>query len=55
VIGDKPCDVDLGKHLGATTFLVRTGYGEQYAAEAGSDYVVADVLAAAEVIATILG
>jgi D-glycero-D-manno-heptose 1,7-bisphosphate phosphatase len=56
VIGDKACDIDLGKRLGATTFLVRTGYGEQYAAMGGigADYVVADLLAAAEVIATIL-
>ncbi len=54
VIGDKPCDIDLGKQLGATTVLVRTGYGEQYAAEAGADYVVADLLEAAEVIATLL-
>lgn len=56
VIGDKPCDIDLGKRLGAMTFLVRTGYGAQYAAAggAGADYVVADLLEAAEVIATIL-
>ena len=27
VIGDKPCDVDLGLNVGATTFLVDTGYG----------------------------
>jgi D-glycero-D-manno-heptose 1,7-bisphosphate phosphatase len=54
MIGDKPCDIDLGKRLGATTFLVRTGYGEQYAASAGADYVVADLLAAAEAIAKLL-
>ena len=27
VIGDKPCDIDLGRRAGATTFLVRTGHG----------------------------
>jgi D-glycero-D-manno-heptose 1,7-bisphosphate phosphatase len=52
MIGDKPCDVDLGKRIGATTFLVRTGYGEQYAPESDADHIVADVLAAAAVIAT---
>ena len=30
VIGDKPCDIDMGRMAGATTFLVRTGYGGQY-------------------------
>jgi D-glycero-D-manno-heptose 1,7-bisphosphate phosphatase len=54
VIGDKPCDIDLGKRLGATTILVRTGYGAQHAATTNADYVVADLLEAAEVIATIL-
>jgi histidinol-phosphate phosphatase family protein len=52
VIGDKPCDVELGQRVGATTFLVRTGYGAQVAS-AGSvnaDYVVEDVREAARVI-----
>jgi D-glycero-D-manno-heptose 1,7-bisphosphate phosphatase len=31
VIGDKPCDIDLGKAVGATTILVRTGYGAEFA------------------------
>ncbi len=30
VVGDKPCDIDLGAGVGATTILVRTGYGAQY-------------------------
>jgi D-glycero-D-manno-heptose 1,7-bisphosphate phosphatase len=54
VIGDKACDIDLGKRLGATTFLVRTGYGERYANESNADHIVADVLAAAEVIAAMV-
>jgi D-glycero-D-manno-heptose 1,7-bisphosphate phosphatase len=29
VIGDNVCDIELGAAAGATTFLVRTGYGEQ--------------------------
>jgi D-glycero-D-manno-heptose 1,7-bisphosphate phosphatase len=51
VIGDKPCDIELGRRLGATTFLVRTGYGalsEQQGLRA--DYVVDDLLAAAHII-----
>lgn len=52
VIGDKPCDIELGQRMGATTFLVRTGYGSQVAAEnqATPDYVVENVLEAALVI-----
>lgn len=52
VIGDKPCDIELGQRVGATTFLVRTGYGSQVAAEnqVTSDYVVENVLEAALVI-----
>ena len=30
VIGDKPCDIQLGKNVGARTILVRTGYGATY-------------------------
>jgi D-glycero-D-manno-heptose 1,7-bisphosphate phosphatase len=52
VIGDKPCDVDLGRAVGATTLLVRTGYGGRYATDAAvqPDYVVDDLLHAARVI-----
>lgn len=35
VVGDKPCDVDLGLVVNATTFLVTTGYGAGSAAECG--------------------
>lgn len=27
VVGDKACDIDLGRNIGAATFLVNTGYG----------------------------
>jgi D-glycero-D-manno-heptose 1,7-bisphosphate phosphatase len=52
VIGDKPCDVELGRRIAATTFLVRTGYGEQFAYTEGcvADYVVADLVEAANTI-----
>ena len=33
VIGDKPCDVDLGLAAGAASVLVTTGYGAQHEAE----------------------
>ena len=33
VIGDKPCDIDLGRNIGARTILVLTGYGEQHRRE----------------------
>ncbi len=52
VIGDKTCDIELGQRVGATTLLVKTGYGAALAA-AGSvtpNYVVADLAAAAQVI-----
>jgi histidinol-phosphate phosphatase family protein len=48
VIGDKPCDIDMGRHAGATTFLVRTGYGAQFEKEVAADFVVDDLAAAAE-------
>jgi D-glycero-D-manno-heptose 1,7-bisphosphate phosphatase len=55
VIGDKPCDIELGRRLGATTFLVRTGYGAHYEAEGvQADYIVEDVLGAAQVIGALV-
>ena len=56
VIGDKACDIELGQRVGATTFLVRTGYGAQVAAEGivTPDYVVDDLPDAARVIRHIL-
>jgi histidinol-phosphate phosphatase family protein len=56
VIGDKACDIELGQHVGATTFLVRTGYGAQVAQEGGAspDYTVDGLWEAALVIQDIL-
>ena len=48
VFGDKVCDIELGRRVGATTFLVRTGYGVQVEAEGAVEpsFIVDDVLAA---------
>jgi D-glycero-D-manno-heptose 1,7-bisphosphate phosphatase len=55
-IGDKPCDIELGRRIGATTFLVRTGYGTQVAQERMivPDYIVDDILEAAGIIENLL-
>ncbi len=52
VIGDKPCDVDLGLGAGATSFLVRTGYGQRHAqaGDCAPHHVVADLAEAAALI-----
>ena len=52
VIGDKAIDIELGKKVGATTLLVRTGYGTQVAAQMAVtwDFVVDDLANAAAVI-----
>lgn len=50
VIGDKPCDIELGRGVGATTILVRTGYGAEHEA-AGTvtpDHVADDLVEAAD-------
>ncbi len=54
VVGDKPCDIDMGRFAGAMTFLVRTGYGCQFENEAAADFVVDDIAAAADSIARFL-
>lgn len=33
VVGDKPCDIELGRAVGAKTVLVRTGYGATHEAQ----------------------
>jgi D-glycero-D-manno-heptose 1,7-bisphosphate phosphatase len=52
VIGDKPCDIDLGRRFGALTFLVTTGYGASFAAAggAGADEVVDNLRQVAPII-----
>ena len=56
VIGDKACDVELGRRVGATTFLVRTGHGAGFAGDTAvtPDYVVDDVKEAAQMIERLL-
>jgi D-glycero-D-manno-heptose 1,7-bisphosphate phosphatase len=56
VIGDKPADIELGRRCGATTILVRTGYGRESesSAEATPDYVADDLAGAARIVETIL-
>lgn len=41
VVGDNKVDIELGKNIGATTILVRTGYGSQTEkAGVSPDYVI---------------
>jgi D-glycero-D-manno-heptose 1,7-bisphosphate phosphatase len=56
VIGDKAADIELGRRVGATTILVRTGYGRAVEASglAQPDYVADDLADAARLIAGIL-
>jgi D-glycero-D-manno-heptose 1,7-bisphosphate phosphatase len=57
VIGDKPCDIELGQAVGATTLLVRSGYGAEVEAQATArpDFMADDLLAAAAVIGAGMG
>jgi histidinol-phosphate phosphatase family protein len=52
LVGDKLCDIELGRVVGATTFFVQTGHGDQLtvAERAGADYVVENLMEAANVI-----
>jgi len=56
VVGDKAVDIELGQRAGATTFLVRTGYGAELEREGTvrPDYVVDDLEQAAQVIEGLL-
>lgn len=52
VVGDHRGDVELGRRIGARTFLVRTGHGQQELADARpfTDHVVAGLGEAAAII-----
>jgi D-glycero-D-manno-heptose 1,7-bisphosphate phosphatase len=56
VIGDNVCDIELGKNVGATTILVRTGYGARTEREQKTqpDFVVENLFEAANLIKGIL-
>ncbi len=57
VIGDKPADIEMGRRVRATTFLVRTGYGAEFIGDATvhPDYVADDLWVAAQMIQRIVG
>ncbi|MBU2550167.1 MAG: HAD family hydrolase [Proteobacteria bacterium] len=57
VIGDHRVDVDLGRAVGATTFLLRTGHGGSFENDPAlhPDFVADDLAAAAESIAVLMG
>lgn len=57
VVGDHAGDVGMGRAVGATTFLVLTGHGAEEQATAGddADHVVANLAAAADIIAARIG
>jgi len=56
VVGDDYKDIALGRAIGATTLLVRTGHGKRIEASGtvAPHYVCDDLLAASERIATLL-
>lgn len=57
VIGDNATDIALGHKVGATTFLVRTGYGRRIEKEniVKPDFVVDDLEQAVSMIKRIIG
>lgn len=57
VIGDKPCDIGLGKAIGATTILVRTGHGAETEGclDQPPDYVADDLAEAILIVEGCLG
>ena len=57
VVGDKPTDIEMGRRAGATTILVRTGWGRHAEADPSvdPDYIVDDLLEAARLILDIAG
>jgi histidinol-phosphate phosphatase family protein len=50
VIGDKECDIELGKRLGVPTVLVSTGYGSSLRPEVEPDFIARDLMEAARII-----
>lgn len=50
MIGDKEVDVELGRAVGAATFLVRTGHGAKHVDGTKADYVVDDLAEAVRII-----
>ena len=56
VIGDKASDIEMGQQVGATTLLVRTGYGSEVEKDnlCRPDYSVGGLTEAADVIQTLI-
>jgi D-glycero-D-manno-heptose 1,7-bisphosphate phosphatase len=56
VIGDKACDLDLGKNAGATSLLVRTGYGDELLKKCAilPNHVATNLEMAADLIAALM-
>jgi len=56
VVGDHLADLGMGRAIGATTILVRTGHGADAEREAGdlADHVTDDLAGAAAIIATLV-
>ena len=50
MVGDKEVDVGLGHAVGATSFLVRTGYGRTQESTTKADHVVDDLAAAVDLV-----
>jgi D-glycero-D-manno-heptose 1,7-bisphosphate phosphatase len=48
VIGDKSADIECGRRAGASTILVRTGYGAEQACQ--PDFTAADVVQAVQLV-----
>lgn len=56
VVGDNTADIELGKNIGATTILVRTGYGEKITQEGSTkpNFVADDLLSAVAIIKEVI-
>jgi D-glycero-D-manno-heptose 1,7-bisphosphate phosphatase len=56
VIGDHLADLEMGRAIGATTILVRTGHGSEAEPDVGdlADYVTDDLVSAAAIIAALV-
>jgi D-glycero-D-manno-heptose 1,7-bisphosphate phosphatase len=56
VIGDKPADIEMGRQVRATTFLVCTGYGADFVGDpaVSPDYLADDLSEVAQTIQRLL-
>jgi D-glycero-D-manno-heptose 1,7-bisphosphate phosphatase len=56
VVGDKACDIELGHAVGATSVLVRTGYGDRTAADRSvmADYIADGLVEVADLAAALV-